>query len=195
VVAAYGVNLQKFTWDGAARSPGEQRMVSSRTYLRAIFDADKWKRALRGQTGTHPLRIATVLAKRAVRRATFGLAQAIERKTGRPMAANEARALLNEIDAKKVQLRLVYGEFDSGLEEARLQLGASLDALGAVANVRAVILPRLDHALFTREARNAVMADLESWLCADLMREALPAAARAGAVDPRGLHSGRVQAT
>lgn len=195
VVAAYGVNLQKFTWDGAARSPGEQRMVSSRTYMRALFDADKWKRALRGQTGTHPLRIATVLAKRAVRRATFAFAQAIERKTGRPMAANEARALLHEIDAKKVQLRLVYGEFDSGLEEARLQLGASLAALEAMANVRAVILPRLDHALFTREARNAVMVDLESWLCADLMRESAPASASAGAADPRGLHAGRVQAT
>lgn len=180
VVAAYGVNLQKFTWDGAARSPGEQRMVSSRTYLRALFDADKWKRALRGQTGTHPLRIAAVLAKRGMRRATFALAQAIERKTGRPVAANEARTLLHEIDAKKVQLRLVYGEFDSGLEEARLQLGASLAALRAVANVRAVTLPRLDHALFTREARNAVMDDLEGWLCAELIGESAAAAERAG---------------
>jgi len=169
VVAAYGVNLQKFTWDGAARSPGEQRMVSSRTYLRALFDADKWKRALRGQTGTHPLRIAAVLAKRGMRRATFALAQVIERKTGRPVVANEALALLHEIDAKKARLRLVYGEFDSGLEEARLQLGASLAALRAVPNVRAMTLPRLDHALFTREAREAVMGDLVGWLCAELI--------------------------
>ncbi|WP_043287400.1 alpha/beta hydrolase [Paraburkholderia oxyphila] len=179
VVAAYGVNLQKFTWDGAARSPGEQRMVSSRTYLRALFDADKWKRALRGQTGTHPLRIAAVLAKRGMRRATLALAHAVERKTGRPVVANEALALLHEVDAKQVQLRLVYGEFDSGLEEARLQLGASLAALRAVPNVRAMTLPRLDHALFTREARNAVMDDFAGWVCAELVGESAVAAQRA----------------
>lgn len=177
VVAAYGVNLQKFTWDGAARSPGEQRVVSSKTYLRAAFSAEKWKRALRGQTDSNPLRIASVLAKRSLRRAVFAFAHAIERKTGRPVAANEARALLHSIDAKKVQLRLVYGEFDSGLEEARLQLGASFAALRAVANVRAMTLPRLDHALFTRESRNAVMDDLEGWLRAELIHESAQAAA------------------
>ncbi|QBQ98402.1 alpha/beta hydrolase [Paraburkholderia pallida] len=179
VVAAYGVNLQKFTWDGAARSPGEQRMVSSRTYLHALFDADKWKRALRGETGTHPLRIAAVLAKRGMRRATLALAHAVERKTGRPVVANEALALLHEIDAKRVQLRLVYGEFDSGLEEARLQLGASLAALRAVPNVHAMTLPGLDHALFTREARNAVMDDFAGWVCAELIGESTVAAQRA----------------
>ncbi|HKT97298.1 MAG TPA: alpha/beta hydrolase [Paraburkholderia sp.] len=180
VVAAYGVNLQKFTWDGAARSPGEQRVVSSKTYLRAAFSAEKWKRALRGRTDSNPLRIAAVLAKRSLRHAVFALARAIERKTGRPVAANEARTLLRGIDAKKVHLRLVYGEFDSGLEEARLQLGASFAALRAVANVRAMTLPRLDHALFTREARNAVMDDLEEWLCAELIHGSAPIVEHAG---------------
>ncbi|MCG5075699.1 alpha/beta hydrolase [Paraburkholderia tagetis] len=177
VVAAYGVNLQKFTWDGAARSPGEQRVVSSKTYVRAAFSAEKWKRALRGRTDSNPLRIASVLAKRSLRHAVFALAHAIERKTGRALVANEARTLLRSIDAKKVQLRLVYGEFDSGLEEARLQLGASFAALRAVANVRALTLPGLDHALFTREARNAVMDDFEGWLRAGLIYESAQAAA------------------
>ncbi|POR55964.1 serine aminopeptidase S33 family [Paraburkholderia eburnea] len=173
IFAAYGVNLQKFTWDGAARSPGEQRMVSSKTYLHAVFSADKWKRALRGQTDSNPLRIAAVLAKRVARRALRVGTQAVARGMGRPVAANEACVLLHAIDAKKVQLRLVYGEYDSGLEEARLQLGASFAALKAVPNVRALTLPGLDHALFTREARNAVMADFEAWLCAESMREAV----------------------
>ncbi len=173
IFAAYGVNLQKFTWDGAARSPGEQRMVSSKTYLHAVFSADKWKRALRGQTDSNPLRIAAVLAKRVARRALRVGTQAVARGMGRPVAANEACVLLHAIDAKKVQLRLVYGEYDSGLEEARLQLGASFAALKAMPNVRALTLPGLDHALFTREARNAVMADFEAWLCAESMREAV----------------------
>ncbi len=176
IVAAYGVNLQKFTWDGAARSPGEQRMVSSNTYLHAVFSADKWKRALRGQTDSSPLRIAVVLAKRIARRAVRASTQAIARKLGRPVAANEACSLLQAIDAKDVQLRLVYGEYDSGFEEARLQLGASFAALKNVPNVRALTLPGLDHALFTREARNAVMADFEAWLCDVVMRGALASA-------------------
>ncbi|WP_321884368.1 hypothetical protein [Paraburkholderia bannensis] len=176
VVAAYGVNLQKFTWDGAARSPGEQRMVSSKTYLHAVFNADKWKRALRGQTDSSPLRIAVVLAKRIARRAARTCTEAVARKMGRSVALNEACSLLQAIDAKDVQLRLVYGEYDSGLEEARLQLGASFAALKTVPNVRALTLPGLDHALFTREARNAVMADFETWLCDGVMRGAAVAA-------------------
>ncbi|WP_321952410.1 hypothetical protein [Paraburkholderia bannensis] len=179
IVAAYGVNLQKFTWDGAARSPGEQRMVSSKTYLHAVLSADKWKRALRGQTDSSPLRIAAVLAKRIARRVLRSAMQAVARGMGRPVAANEACVLLHAIDAKQVQLRLVYGEYDSGLEEAKLQLGASLAALKAVPNVHALTLPGLDHALFTREARNAVIADFEAWLGAESMREAVAAPASA----------------
>ncbi|WP_322068599.1 alpha/beta hydrolase [Paraburkholderia bannensis] len=179
IVAAYGVNLQKFTWDGAARSPGEQRMVSSKTYLHAVLSADKWKRALRGQTDSSPLRIAAVLAKRIARRVLRSATQALARGMGRPVAANEACVLLQAIDAKQVQLRLVYGEYDSGLEEAKLQLGASLAALKAVPNVHALTLPGLDHALFTREARNAVIADFEAWLGAESMREAVAAPASA----------------
>lgn len=187
IVAAYGVNLQKFTWDGAARSPGEQRMVSSKTYLRAVLSADKWKRALRGQTDSSPVRIAAVLAKRIARRVLRAGAQAVARGMGRPVAVNEACALLHAIDAKKVQLRLVYGEYDSGLEEAKLQLGASLAALQAVPNVHALTLPGLDHALFTREARNAVIADFETWLNAQSLREAAAAAVSVSASsDSRG---------
>ncbi|HEV3426780.1 MAG TPA: alpha/beta hydrolase [Paraburkholderia sp.] len=164
IVAAYGVNLQKFTWDGAARSPGEQRMVSSKTYLHALFSADKWKRALRGQTDASPLRIAFVLAKRIARRAARICAQGVAGRMGWTVAANEACVLLQRIDTKKVQLRLIYGEYDSGLEEARLQLGTSFAALKTLSCVRALTLPSLDHSLFAREARESVMADFEAWL-------------------------------
>jgi pimeloyl-ACP methyl ester carboxylesterase len=171
IVAAYGVNLQKFTWDGAARSPGEQRMVSSKTYLRAVLSADKWKRALRGETDARPLQIATVLARRVARRAARAGMQRIARTLGRPAVANDACMLLQKIDAKRVQLRLVFGEYDRGLEEARLQLGATFAGLKALTHVRVSTLPGLDHSLFAREARDAVIADFEAWLC-DAAREA-----------------------
>lgn len=177
VVAAFGVNLQKFIWDGAARSPGEQSVVSSRTYWHSFFSAEKWRRALRGRTASSPLQIARVLAHRVARRIRIAVADRVERRTGWPVAANEARSLLRDVQEKNVSLRLVYGAYDTGLEEARLQLGASLGALRGLPGVRAIILPALDHALFTREARDAVIADFEAWLFGEVSREAAPAPA------------------
>jgi pimeloyl-ACP methyl ester carboxylesterase len=166
VVGAYGVNLQKFTWDGPERSPGEQRVVSSKTYWNALWDADKWRRALRGQTASSPLQIVRVLSRRIVRRGWGALAGRIERMTGRVIAASEARVLLRRVQAKHVSVRLVYGDYDMGLEEARLQFGASFDGLRGLSRVRTAVLTGLDHALFTREARYAVLDDFETWFSA-----------------------------
>ncbi|MFP6556778.1 hypothetical protein WJ542_00340 [Paraburkholderia sp. B3] len=184
VVAAYGVNLQKFTWDTAARAQGEQSTVSSKTYLSVALSLERWKRVLRGQSKNNPLRIAVLLAKRSLRHAQSVLTHAIERKTGWPVAANAARALLRGIDAKHVQLRLVYGEFDLGLEEARIHLGASFAALRPLTNVHVGTLPGLDHALFTREARDAVLADFEAWVCSGQVSECASAEGHAFAAEP-----------
>jgi pimeloyl-ACP methyl ester carboxylesterase len=188
VVAAYGVNMQEFTWDATARTVGDEGTVSSRTYLSNMLSVDRWKRALRGQSKSNPLRIAVMLAKRGFRRGVYTLAHVIEQKTGWPASANAARALLRHINAKKVQLRLAFGEFDLGLEEARIQLGASFAALRSLENVHAVTLPGLDHALFTREARRAVMADFEAWLCSEPVRKCAVAAG-AEFIAESGAHS------
>jgi hypothetical protein len=84
-------------------------------------------------------------------------------------------------------VRLAYGEFDVGLDEARVQFGARLGALLRYPRVRAVTLPKLDHALFTRPAREAAMADAERWLFSEVIQAAVPAGAvvdTAGATTP-----------
>ncbi|MFP3564350.1 serine aminopeptidase domain-containing protein [Paraburkholderia sp. SIMBA_030] len=177
IVGGFGVNLQKFIWDGAAREPGAQQFASSKVYWRSALTGAKWSRALQGQS--HPLRIASVLGWRLARRCWLATIGWLEHRTGWPLTRNEVRDIVRTLHTKGVQMRLAYGEFDVGLDEARVQFGARLGALQHYPGVRAVTLPKLDHALFTRPARDAVMADAEKWLFADVIRAAVPAVAAA----------------
>ena len=177
IAGAFGVNLQKFIWDGAGRNPGEHGLASSKVYLRAALTPDKWRRALRGQS--NPLRIARVLAGRVTRRIVVNTAAWIEQTTGWPVAASEVRALIRAIHAKRVHLRLVYGDLDVGLDEARVQFGARLRGLRRYSGIEVATLPKLDHALFTRTAREIAMTDAQNWLFAELIRPAPRAAEEA----------------
>lgn len=168
IVGTFGVNLQKFIWDGAGRNPGEHQFASSKVYLRAALTPEKWRKTLRGQS--NPLRIARVLGRRIVRSIVLNTAGWIEQTTGWPVATNEVRVLIRAVHAKGVHLRLVYGDFDVGLDEARVQFGARLGALRRYGNVQVATLPKLDHALFTRTARETTMADAQSWLFRELIR-------------------------
>ncbi|RDK03668.1 serine aminopeptidase domain-containing protein [Paraburkholderia lacunae] len=175
IVGGFGVNLQKFIWDGAAREPGAQQFASSKVYWRSALTPAKWSRALLGRS--RPLQIAGVLGKRLTRRCWLAAVGWIEHRTGWPLARNEVRDIVRALHAKGVQMRLAYGEFDVGLDEARVQFGTRLGALLRYPRVRAVTLPKLDHALFTRPAREAAMADAEQWLFAEVMRVGVPGAA------------------
>ncbi|CAB3731785.1 hypothetical protein LMG24238_05813 [Paraburkholderia sediminicola] len=175
IVGGFGVNLQKFIWDGAAREPGAHQFASSKVYWRSALTREKWLRALRGQS--HPLRIASVLGKRVARSCWLAATSRIERLTGWPLTTNEVRDIVRTLHAKGVHLRLAYGEFDVGLDEARVQFGARLGELQRYSRVRAVTLPKLDHALFTRPAREAAMADAERWLFSEVIQAGVPARA------------------
>ncbi|WP_322042746.1 alpha/beta fold hydrolase [Paraburkholderia sp. J67] len=170
IIGSYGVNLQKFIWDGAGRNPGEHGFASSKVYMRAAATPEKWRRALRGQS--HPLRVARVLGQRIARRAWLNATGWIEQTTGLPVKTNDVRALIRTVHEKGVNLRLVYGDFDVGLDEARVQFGSRLGALRRYGSVQVATLPKLDHALFTRKARETTMADAQSWLFMQLMRPA-----------------------
>jgi pimeloyl-ACP methyl ester carboxylesterase len=192
IVGSFGVNLQKFIWDGADRSPGTAGLASNRVLWRSALTAGKWKRVLRGETSL--TRVANGLAQRLVRSLTRRMADFVDETTGWSFAPNEARRLLQRIQAKGAQARLVYGEYDLGLDELKIQFGAQLRGLRGVPNVRAQTLPKLDHALFTRAARDAAMADACQWfidrLCAP---EALDRATRIGTVFESRLHGSTVR--
>ncbi|WP_322015101.1 serine aminopeptidase domain-containing protein [Paraburkholderia sp. J12] len=169
IVAGYGVNLQAFVWHETNNKPRDDRYVSSRAYWRAFLTREKWMRALRGKTSINPLAIAGELSRRALRRCWVAGTGGIARATNRQFAGSETVALLRSIQTKNARMRLVYGDLDPGLDEAHLHLGASLGALRGLPNVQIQVLPRLDHALFTREARNEVMNDFMDWLLTEFV--------------------------
>ncbi|WP_118178989.1 serine aminopeptidase domain-containing protein [Paraburkholderia phosphatilytica] len=168
IVGCVGVNLQKFVWDGAERQPGAPVFAQSRLYWRSAFSLRKWGEALRGEAD----------ALRAARAVTTRSWQSMHRRTRSALArvglakldGNPVQALMHELHEKGVQVRLLYGAFDVGLEELKIHFGPEGRALRRYPGMEVRLLPKLDHALFTRTARENVMRDTEAWLF-EVMRE------------------------
>jgi pimeloyl-ACP methyl ester carboxylesterase len=161
IVGCFGVNLQKFIWDGEARTPGTAGLASTRVLRQSAMRLDKWMRVLRGETSI--VRVARGLAQRASRSLFLRVSDLIDDTTGISIAPNEVRRLLRRLQEKGADVRLVYGDFDLGLDELKIQFGPRLRALRRFSHVSAVTLPKLDHALFTRPARDVAMADAQTW--------------------------------
>lgn len=172
IVGTFGVNLQKFIWDGAARTPGTDGLASTRVLRRSALRLDKWMRVLRGETSL--VNVVRGLSQRALRTLGLRAADQINRLTGAVLVANDVHRLLHTLQAKNADVRLVYGEYDLGLDELKIQFGLQLKGLRRFSCVRASTLASLDHALFTREARDAAMAEALQWLSGRFMPAARP---------------------
>jgi pimeloyl-ACP methyl ester carboxylesterase len=178
IVGSFGVNLQKFIWDGADRSPGTTGLASTRMLRRSALSVEKWKRVLRGETSL--LRVANGLAQRLGRGLTRRVADFVDETTGWSFEPHEARRLLQRIQAKGAEVHLVYGEYDLGLDELKIQFGPRLRGLRSLPNVHAQTLAKLDHALFTRAARDAAMAGASQWFIDRFCASVEPGSARRG---------------
>jgi pimeloyl-ACP methyl ester carboxylesterase len=161
ILGCFGVNLQKFIWDEAARSPATAGLASTRVLRRSALSLEKWKRVLRGESSL--LRVVHGLAYRLGRALLLRAAELIDRTTGLAIAPTEVQRLLQRLHAKGVHVRLVYGEYDLGLDELRIQFGAHLRGLRRYSRTRTVTLPKLDHALFTCQSREVAVTDAQSW--------------------------------
>ncbi|MGF6758811.1 alpha/beta fold hydrolase [Paraburkholderia sp. GAS42] len=183
IVGCVGVNLQKFIWDGEDRAPGTPVFAQSRLYWRSAFSLKKWLEALRGKA--NPVRAARAVSQRAWRLVRARTGDALARVGGEDK--DPIRTLARDLAEKGVQVRLVYGEFDVGLEELKIHFGTHGSGLKRYPSIRVVLLPKLDHALFTGAAREAVMRDTETWLT-QAMRE--PAVAKCDAKEASQVRQG-----
>lgn len=161
IVGCAGVNLQKFIWLGEARVKATSTLASNRVLRRSVLSLAKWKRVLRGESSL--AFVVRGVSQRLVRRAVRGVADALDQATGWSFAPNEARRLLQRTSAKQAKVRLVYGDYDGGLDELIIQFGPRRRGLRSLPNVGIETLPKLDHALFTRAARDAAMHDAYQW--------------------------------
>jgi hypothetical protein len=88
-----------------------------------------------------------------------------------------------DLERKGVRTSLLYGSLDAGLDELASRFGPNGSELGKLTNVTTKILEKGDHSLFSRTARDVVMAHFEEFL-----HETTRDAGRADVQDTTVLH-------
>jgi pimeloyl-ACP methyl ester carboxylesterase len=171
VVGCIAVNLPFFRWDGPQTKQVALHVESSRVYLRSIRTPYKWLRLLTGQANGRA--IAVEMARRWYVRLTLLASSLFERSLDVDTPTGAIRRMLTELERNEVRTSLVYGSLDAGLDELAIHFGRNGCELGKLTNVSADILERVDHALFSRTAREIVIAYVE-----EFVRERTPVAGR-----------------
>ncbi|MFM0024679.1 alpha/beta hydrolase [Paraburkholderia madseniana] len=179
VAGCASVNLPFFVWGGARTRPGAQHVASSVVYRRAMRNPRKWLRLLTGQANGRA--IIAELTRRLCARITARVSTALERLFGQSTPGGSVRRIALELERKGVRTALMYGPLDEGLDELEIHFGPNGSQLGKLRNVSAKVVGKVDHALFSRAARDAVMAQFDAFL-----RESVLGARReTGAPNPR----------
>jgi pimeloyl-ACP methyl ester carboxylesterase len=162
VIGCALVNLPFFEWGGAQTKLSTRHVASSGVYRLSMRNPRKWLRLLTGRANGRA--IMTELARRLCARLSVRASTAIERLLGRPTAGGAIRRLALELERKGVQTSLMYGPLDEGLDELAIHFGPNGNQLGKLKNVNAKVVGKVDHALFSHAARDAVMAQFELFL-------------------------------
>ena len=156
------VNLPFFLWGGPQTKQAAHHVESSQVYWRSIRNPGKWLRLLTGKANGRA--IVVELARRWYVRLTSLVSSPFEGRFGVNTSTGATRKLIINLERKGVQTSLIYGQVDPGLDELAIRFGLNGRELGKLTNVTAKILERVDHALFSRTAREVVMAHFEEFL-------------------------------
>ena len=162
VVGCAAVNLPLFVWGGARTRPGAQHVAASVVYRRSLRNPRKWLRLLTGQAKGRA--ITAELARRLCARIVARASRALERLFGLSTPGGTVRRIALELERKGVQTSLMFGPLDEGLEELAIHFGPNGSQLGTLRNITAKVVGKVDHALFSRAARDAVMAQFDMFL-------------------------------
>ncbi|MFL9907846.1 serine aminopeptidase domain-containing protein [Paraburkholderia sp. RL17-337-BIB-A] len=162
VVGCMSVNMPFFIWRRSLMRPGARSVESSLVYWRAIRDLRKWTRLLTGQV--NGMAIFLELARRRCARVLARASGPFERCIGFATSTGAIRRIMTGLEHKGVQTSLIYGSLDAGLEELTIHFGPNGSELGVLTNVTTKVLERVDHALFSRSAREAVINQFEQFL-------------------------------
>jgi hypothetical protein len=175
------INLPFFFWGGPQTKPGAHHIESSQVYWRSIRNPHKWLRLLTGRANGRA--IAVELGRRWYVRLTSLASSPFEGRLGVNTSTGAIRQLLMDLEHKGVRTSLVYGALDAGLDELAIRFGPGGSELGKLTKVTTKILEKVDHSLFSRTARDVVMAHFEEFL-----HGRTPDAGRADALDATVLH-------
>jgi len=174
VVGCMSVNLPFFFWDTPQTRPAVLHFGSNRMYWRAIRSPRKCFRLLTG--GTDGLAKVRELVRRCNARVTSRVMRPFEGRFGVNTSTGRIRRFITELERKGVQTSLVYGALDTGRDELETHFGPSGRHLDKQTNVTVDIFKEPDHALFSRTARNIVMAHFERFIRDRVRGAGMPAA-------------------
>ncbi|RZF30432.1 alpha/beta fold hydrolase [Paraburkholderia sp. UYCP14C] len=164
VIGAVLVNLQKFRWNDVCDEHGKPmatatRFGSTRSYLRSLTKPDKWLRFLKGESGG--LGVLRELAMRMASRAGVTLADRVGRLCGIELGATDERRLFAGLDERGVDIHLVYGVLDAGLEELERCFGARGTRLRRFEHIQVAFCKHTDHAILSSVAQENVISYVE----------------------------------
>jgi len=156
------INLPFFRWGGTRVRPGAQYVASSEVYRRAMRNPRKWLRLLTGQANARA--ISVELARRLSARLAARAGAVLESLFGGRTPGGAIRRLAFELERKGVQTALLYGTLDEGLDELDIHFGPDGERLRKRSNMSVQQIANVDHALFSRCAREAMMEHFERFL-------------------------------
>jgi pimeloyl-ACP methyl ester carboxylesterase len=162
VLGAVLVNLQKFRWNNICDEHGKPKgsvAGSTRDYMRSLTKPHKWLRFMKGETGG--IDVARELMVRIVSRAALSLADRVGRWCGVELGARDERRLFAGLDERGVEIHLVYGALDVGVEELERYFGARGSRMRCFEHIHVAFCKHTDHAILSSVAQENVMSYLE----------------------------------
>ena len=164
------INQREYFWAEGREQALGPAIASTAVYMQSMRSGDKWKRLIKGQ-----IPVATIAKGLLARRAKQWKAKAAYLTSaigGAPSAKRIVRAKFVALADRGVDVRVLYGAFDEGLEEAATFLNKDFQWLKRLPQVRAATSTAVDHALFLYPAREQMMDAVEQQLYAQRVQDA-----------------------
>ena len=156
------INQREHFWaDGREHALG-LAVASTNVYMQSIRSMDKWKRVLTGETPIAA--IVGALLKRRIRQWKEKLVYVVGTVVGVESATRIVRKQFESLSKRGADVRVIYGDFDEGLEQSAAFLGKDFSWVRGVPNVKATTDATMDHALFLYPARESMMQAIEQQL-------------------------------
>lgn len=158
------VNLLRFIWgaDETLDQAIAQQGPSTRLYMQSARSLGKWMNVLRGRS--HVRSKLKKVARRFGRRMAIATANLAHDVTKVEFGTTgQAQALAAKLNEKGVEVRLVYGELNRGLDELSTYFGQGGRRLRRYDHIQVAPIAQLDHSLFSHAARDKVFAYAEQF--------------------------------
>ena len=130
-------------------------VAAPRTYLQRALHRETWTRLAKGSVDVRL--IATALGQRGLKRLRGRVSEVASRIFGPSFEMDEVPRSFLQMLERGVQVLVVYGDTDGGLDELALHLGRGMRRLRNRPNAELAFITHSDHTLTTSAARKTLL--------------------------------------